>query len=75
MKSVILTFLMFVIVFGALKLNFAVVFDGFWFPITAVIIFITILSVAIFMFGMPKKQDILKAFKIERKDVEDEKDK
>lgn len=75
MKSVMLTFLMFAVVFGILKLNIASLFEGSTFFIVSCIVFIIVIAVAVALFGLPRKKDWFSAIKIQRKDVEDEKDK
>ena len=74
MKSVLLTFLMFIVLFGVLRPEVISLLDGYWFPITSVIIFIIVVGVAVFMFGLPTKQDIKNALKIKGKEAKDEKD-
>lgn len=74
MKSVVLTFLMFLLVFGALRLGLVSLFDGPWFLIATFAIFLIVIGVAVFMFGLPTKQDFKKALKLEDKEVDDEKD-
>ena len=74
MKSVLLTFLMFIVLFGVLRPEVVSVFDGYWFPIMSLVIFVIVVGVAVFMFGLPKKQDIKNAFKIKGKEANDEKD-
>lgn len=75
MKSVFLTFIMFAVLFGILKLNIVSLFNNFWFPLLSLILFIIVISIAVALFGLPKKSDILAALKIKRKDADDEKDK
>ena len=74
MKSVLLTFLMFILLFGVLRPEVVSVFDGYWFPIVSLIIFAVVVGVAVFMFGLPTKQDIKNALKIKGKEAKDEKD-
>ena len=74
MKSVLLTFLMFVVVFGVLRPEVVSVLDGYWFPIVSLIIFVIVVGTAVFMFGLPTKQDIKNALKIKSKEAKDEKD-
>ena len=75
MKSVLITFLMFAVLFGILKLNIVSLFDGSTFLIVSCIIFVIVIGIAIALFGLPTKKDLLTALKIDRKDVDDEKDK
>jgi len=75
MRSVLLTFLMFAVLFGILKLNIVSLLDGSTFFIVSVAVFVIILGIAVAMFGLPTKKDFLSAIKINRKDVDDEKDK
>lgn len=74
MKSVLLTFLMFAVLFGILKLNVVSLLDGSTFLIVSAAIFAIILGIAVFLFGLPTKEDLLAAMKIKRKDADDEKD-
>lgn len=74
MKSVLLTFLMFIVLFGVLRPEVVSLLDGYWFPIVSLIIFAVVVCVAVFMFGLPTKQDIKNALKIKGKEAKDEKD-
>ncbi len=75
MKSVLITFVMFAVIFGILKLDIASIFEGQTFFLISCAIFVIVTGVAIALFGLPNKKDWLSAIRIKRKDVEDEKDK
>ena len=75
MKSVIITFLIFAILFGLLKLNIMVIFDGFWFPMISLIVLLIVFAIAVAMFGLPTSDDFKKALNFKKKEVNDEKDK
>ncbi len=74
MKSIFITFLMFILLFGLLKLNVTTIFDGFWFPIISLIILAVIIAIAVSMFGLPTKENFKEALKLKEKEVKDEKD-
>lgn len=75
MKSVFLTFALFLVVFGLLKLNIAEVLGSSWLPIVAIIVFLTVVITAISVIGLPTKKDFLRALRIKAKEADNEKDK
>ena len=75
MKSVLITFVMFFVLFGLLKLNILSVLNGSWFPILSLVIFLIVIAIAVAMFGLPTKNDFLRALKLKGKDTDNEKDK
>ncbi len=74
MKSVIITFVIFIALFGLLKLDISSVFSGYWLPLISLVTLIATFAVAIFLFGLPTKDNFKKALNIKQKEVEDEKD-
>ena len=74
MKSVFLSFLMFLVLFAFLKTGLFSFLNCSWFTAVSLVIFIIIIGIAVFMFGLPTKQDFKKALKIKGKEARDEKD-
>lgn len=72
MKSVLLSFLMFIVVFSALKFNILRVFDHHIVVWLAAISFIIVVGCAIYFVGAPKWKDIKNAFKKMPKEKNDE---
>lgn len=75
MKSVLLTFVLFLILFGVLQLDAAKVLGSSLLPIIALIVFLLVVAVAVSFFGFPTKKDFLKALKIKSKEADDEENK
>lgn len=74
MKSVIITFVIFIALFGLLKLDISSIFNSYWLPLISLLILIFIFAIAAFLFGLPTKDNFKKALNIKSKEVEDEKD-
>lgn len=64
MKSIFLTILMFIVIFGALQLNILVLFDNNILPILAILLFVIVVGYSIYKFGFPSLEDIKSAYKI-----------
>ena len=72
MKSIFLTFIMFIALFGLLRPSVVSHLEGGWFPVVSFIIFVIVIGVAIYMFGLPTKQNFRDAFKLKTKKKEEE---
>lgn len=75
MKSVFITFIMFACLFGILQFDIASLISNAFFPIVSLIIFLLVITIAVSLFGFPRKKDFLTALKFKKKEAENEKDK
>lgn len=72
MKSVLLSFLMFIVVFTALKLDILKVFDSHIIVWLAAISFVIVMGCALYFIGVPRWKDIKNTFKKMPKEKNDE---
>lgn len=72
MKSVILSFLMFIVVFTALKFNVLRIFDHHIIVYVSLTAFIIVIFCALYFIGTPKWRDVQSTFKKKPEEKNDE---